>query len=95
MPVPTTVTPSGVVFLVRGVAMVLMGYLWKSSGRKPNPMFGWAMMAFLCRFLLGDIVLEASIMFRMLEAGAVVVVVCVLDPTPSSEALLSGWIVEC
>jgi hypothetical protein len=53
------------------------------------------MMAFLCRFLLGDIVLEASIMFRMLEAGAVVVVVCVLDPTPSSEALLSGWIVEC
>jgi hypothetical protein len=53
--------------------MVFVGYLWKSSGRKPNPMFGWAMTAFLRRFLLGDIVLEASIMFRMLEAGAVVV----------------------
>jgi hypothetical protein len=29
------------------------------------------MTAFLCRFLLGDIVLEASIMFRMLSSSEV------------------------
>jgi hypothetical protein len=95
MPVPAMATPSGAIFFVGGVAMVLMGYLWKSSERKPNPMFGWAMTEFLYRFLLGDIVLEASIMFRMLEAGAVVFVVGVLDPTSFSKALgaLSSYLV--
>jgi hypothetical protein len=63
------------------------------------------MTVFLRRFLLGDIVLEASIMFHMLKAGAVVVIVGLLGPVPSSQALgglsscwvvaSSGWIVEC
>jgi hypothetical protein len=53
------------------------------------------MTEFLHRFLLGDIVLEASIMFRMLEAGAVVFVVGVLDPASFSKALgaLSSYLV--
>jgi hypothetical protein len=59
-------------------------------------MFGWAMTVFLRRFLLGDIVLEASIMFHMLKAGAVVVIVGLLGPVPSSQALgalSSCWVV--
>jgi hypothetical protein len=47
----------------------------------------WTTATFVCHFLLGDIVLEAFIMFRRLEVGEAVVV-NVLGPTLSlSEAL--------
>jgi hypothetical protein len=37
VPVQVTATPSGAVFLIRGITMVLMGYLWRCSGWKTNP----------------------------------------------------------
>jgi hypothetical protein len=61
----------------------LLWYSWatfggRPSGESPILLSGWMTMAFICRFLLGDVILKAFIMFCRLEVGAAVIIVDVL-----------------
>jgi hypothetical protein len=79
MSVSATTTPSSVIYLIGGIVVVLLSYLWRPSGWNPNFGFldGWRRRSNVV-FSLEASSWRPSIMFRWLKVGAVAFVLCEL-----------------